>query len=127
MLNKENSFKNEIDENFNKMIDLSRINTKKKIYINNITCHNCKYLLSLRNNTICSKCDKLFCSECSSILINDKNTNECYNFKDNFDKILYKKLEKLDILCENEPRGCKEIIIYKDLFKHEKKMCLRAD
>ena len=90
-------------------------------FLPELICGVCNYIL--KNPLECKVCEKPICTECKGHWF-AKNPNHCPFCRSNsqFDKvnrITRNLLAKIKFQCIYRDRGCKEVCLYQDIFKHQ--------
>jgi hypothetical protein len=90
-------------------------------FLTELVCGVCNYIL--KNPLECKICEKPICAECKGHWF-AKNPNHCPFCRSNsqFDKvnrITRNLLAKIKFQCCYRDRGCKEVLTYADLFRHQ--------
>ena len=78
----------------------------------------------------CSNCQSLFCNLCITKWLNEDNRtcpNRCIFVKMNTPPVVNQYLSDLEVKCKNESKGCKSIVGYDQLEKHEKECEFRDE
>lgn len=95
-------------------ISFNRIHNEKGLKIYQIRCSICKYIVSLHGCTLCIRCSKIFCRECTNI-----EFCICGDRIIILDEEFYSNLGEIEITCKYIKKGCNDIILYKHLKMHQ--------